>query len=166
MDTLSEMFGLTLPLAEILLRGTVGFLALVALVRVVPKRNAGHISPNDMLVLIVIGALGADAISGEGRSTGDLLAMVAVVLVLGYGLDLLEYHVPAVRRLMRHRQTLLIKDGRFQRRNMRHELITEEEMRSAMRLAGIESVEQVREAVLEADGEISLMRRKQEDAGG
>src|SRR5690606_38767825 len=116
MATLSEMFGLTLPLAEILLRGAAGFLALVALVRVVPKRNAGHISPNDMLVLIVIGALGADAISGEGRSTGDLLAMVAVVLVLGYGLDLLEYHVPAVRRLMRHRQSLLIKDGRFQRR--------------------------------------------------
>lgn len=160
MATLTDMFGLTAPLAELLLRGAVGFLALVALVRIVPKRNAGHISPNDMLVLIVVGALGADAISGGDRSTGDLLLMVAVVLLLGYALDLLEYHVPAVRRLMRHRQTRLIRDGRFQRRNMRRELITEEEMRSAMRLAGIESVDQVREAVLEADGEISLMRRK------
>ena len=159
MSQIVEMLSPTLSILEIAVRSTIGFLALVALIRFVPKRNTGRISPNDMLVLIVVGSLGADAIAGGTSSAGDLLLMVAMVLAWAYVLDLLEYHVPAVQRVMRHRQTLLIKDGRFLRRNMRQELVTEEEMLSAMRLQGIESVEEIGSAVLEADGEISILRK-------
>lgn len=160
MTQIVEMLSLTQPVLEILVRSTVGFLGLLALIRVVPKRNAGRISPNDMLVLIVVGAIGADAITGGSTSVGDLILMTAIVLAWGYVLDLLEYHVPAFRRLMRHEQTLLIKDGRFLRKNMRHELVTEEEMLSVMRLEGIESVTEVSSAVLEADGEISILKKR------
>ncbi len=159
MTQILEMLSLTQPVLEIVIRSTIGFLALLALIRIVPKRNAGRISPNDMLILIVVGTIGADAIAGGSTSAGDLILMTAVVLAWGYVFYLLEYHVPAFARLMRHEQTLLIKNGRFLRRNMRQELVTEEEMLSVMRLEGIASVAEVRSAVLEADGEISILKK-------
>jgi uncharacterized membrane protein YcaP (DUF421 family) len=44
-----------------------------------------------------------------------------------YGLDWLGYRCPAVQRFLRPAPLLLIKDGRIQRRNLRQEMITEEE---------------------------------------
>jgi uncharacterized membrane protein YcaP (DUF421 family) len=65
---MAEVFGLSKPLWEIIVRATVVYFVLVFLVRVIPKRNAGHISPNDMLTLIVIGGMGTDAIMGGSSS--------------------------------------------------------------------------------------------------
>ncbi|HHX89622.1 MAG TPA: DUF421 domain-containing protein [Paracoccus sp.] len=153
------MLYLSQSLPEILARSLIGFVGLVLLVRIMPKRNTGRISPKDMIVLILIGSIGADAVSGGSSSVGDLMIMIAAVLLLAYGLDVLEFHSPLFRRLMRHQDTILIRDGMYQRRNMRRELVTEEELRSALRVEGIEEVEDVKLAVLEADGEISVIRR-------
>ncbi len=147
----------TMPLAEIVFRSSVGFLALVLLLRLVPKRNAGHISPNDMLVLIVIGGMGADSITGGSFALGDIFLMIALVLGWGYLLDVVEFHFPAVRRLLRDDASKLVENGRMLRRNMRRELVTEDELMSSLRRAGIEDLSTVRLAILEADGEISFI---------
>lgn len=158
MQELVEIFVPTKPILEIIVRGSVGFLALVLLLRVVPKRNAGHISPNDMLVLIVIGGMGADAITGGSYSLGDILMMIGLVLGWGYVLDTLEYRMPAVRKLLRDDATRMVENGRMLKRNMRRELVTEDELLSAMRKEGIEDLAIVRSAILEADGEISFIK--------
>lgn len=125
-----------------------------------PKRNAGHISPNDLLTLIILGGMGTDAIMGGSSSVGDILLMIALVVGWGYLLDLLEYHWPAARFLLRDRQTALIEDGRLLRRNMRREMVTEDELMSFLREHGIDDPAQVQSACLEADGEISLIKRR------
>jgi uncharacterized membrane protein YcaP (DUF421 family) len=135
------------------------YLTLVLLLRAIPKRNAGSISPNDMLTLILIGGIGADAAMGGSTSVGDLLLMIGLVLAWGYLLDLLEFYFPSLGRLFRDRQTALIEDGRLLRRNMRREMVTEEELMTALRKEGVENLSVVRSACLEADGEISLVKK-------
>lgn len=157
------MFSLTLSPGEIVLRGTLAFLSLVVLVRVVPKRNAGHISPNDMLILIVIGGIGADAIVGAGVTVGDRLLCIALVLGWGYLFDVLEYRVPFFRRVMRQPQSLLVQDGRLQRRNMRQEMVTEEELMAALRKEGVAELSEVASSWMEADGEISVVKKRPPD---
>ena len=130
---MSEVFGITKPLWEIGVRATVVYLALVVLLRVVPKRNAGHISPNDLLTVIVVGGVATDAIMGGSTSVGDNLLLIAVVIAWAYLLDQMEYRFPAVRRLLRDRQTVLIRDGRMIRPNMRRELVTGQELLAALR---------------------------------
>lgn len=152
--------GLSMPASEIVLRGTSIFLALALLLRIVPKRNAGHISPNDMLVLILIGAMGADAIVGDTTSRSDILLMIAVVLAWSYLQDLLEFRVPAFRRLMRHPSTALVQDGRILRRNMRREMVTDEELMTVLRKQGIDDLAGVQSACMEADGEISVIKKE------
>lgn len=161
---MNGMSAFTMPIWEIGLRAILAYLALVFLVRIVPSRNAGHISPNDMLTVIVVGTLGATAITGDGSSVADLMLMCAIVLLLSYGVDRLEYRVPALRRLFRHRQTLLIDRGRLVRQNMRRELVTEEELLARLRKEGLEDAAGVRRAYMEADGEISVIVNDQRTA--
>ncbi len=161
---MTEVFALTKPLWEIVLRATVAYLVLVVLVRVIPKRNAGHISPNDMLFLIVIGTMGTDAIMGGATSLGDILLMIGLIIGWGYVLDALEYRFPPLRRLFRDRQTLLIDNGRLLRANMRREMVTEEELMAVLREKGVNDLSQIDSASLEADGEISFVKKDEPKA--
>mgnify|MGYP001186295499 CR=1 FL=1 len=154
---MTETFALTMPLPELLVRATVGYFAMVFLVRIVPSRNAGHISPNDLLTLIVIGTIGSTAIIGSGSSIVEIMLMIGLVLIFSYTLDLLEHRYPALRKLLRHQRTMLIDRGRILKRNMRRELVTEEELRAVLRKEGIEDIARVRCAYMEADGEISVI---------
>ena len=154
---MAKMFELTKPLWEICLRATIVYFAIILLVRFIPKRNAGHISPNDLLTLIVIGGMGTDAIMGGSTSLGDILLMIALIIAWGYAFDLLEYRFPAIQGLLRDRQTALIENGRLLRRNMRREMVTEEELMAVLRKEGVDDVAAVRSASMEADGEISVI---------
>lgn len=155
---MAEVFGLSTPVWQIFLRATVVYVALVLLLRIVAKRNAGNISPNDILTLVIVGGMGTDAIMGGSTSAGDILLFIAVVVFWAYVLDSLEYHVPAVRRLLRDRKTILVENGRIIRRNMRRELVTEEELMAELRKEGVEDLAMVKLAVMEADGEISIVK--------
>lgn len=161
---MTEVFALTKPLWEIVVRATVAYVVLVVLIRVIPKRNAGHISPNDMLTLVVIGTMATDAILGGSTSVGDILLMIGLIIGWGYALDALEYRFPALRRLFRDRQTLLIDNGRLLRANMRREMVTEEELMAVLREKGVNDLSQIDSASLEADGEISFVKKDEPKA--
>lgn len=151
-----EIFALTKPLWEIAVRATVVYFAVILLVRAIPKRNAGHISPNDLLTLIVIGGIATDSIMGGSTSVGDLLLMILIIAGWGYVFDTVEYRFPALQGLFRDPDELVDR-GRLLRRNMRREMVTEEELMAVLRKEGVEEVCRVRSAALEADGEISVV---------
>lgn len=151
------MFEPTMPLWELFARGTLTYFTLIFLVRVLPKRKTGHLSPNDMLFLIVIGGMGTDAIMGGSTSLLDILLMIGLIVGWGYLFDIIEARSPFVQSLLRDRQTPLIEQGSLNKRNMRREMVTEEELMSVLREAGIEDISQVHSACLEADGEISVI---------
>lgn len=151
------MFNLSMPLWELFVRGTIIYFALIFLVRVLPKRKTGHLSPNDMLFLIVIGGMGTDAIVGGSTSVGDILMMISLIVGWGYLFDIVEARSTFVQNLLRDRQTSLVEQGRLNKRNMRREMVTEEELMSVLREEGIDDISQVHSACLEADGEISVI---------
>lgn len=155
---MAEVFALSKPIWELVLRASLAYLALLLLVRLTPKRNVGHISPNDLLTLIVIGGMATNAIMADSTSVGDFFLQIATIGLWAYALDRLEYSVPALRGLLRDPQTLLIENGRIHRRNLRREMITDDELMATLRKEGIEDIAQVRRACMEADGEISIVK--------
>jgi uncharacterized membrane protein YcaP (DUF421 family) len=163
---MNEAFEFTTPLWEIAVRTSVVFLAIIVLLRIAPKRRSGSISPNDMIFLVLIGALAGDATMGGSTSIADILAMIAVIVAWGYFFDYLEYCFPAIGRFFRESESLLIRDGRMLRRNMRREFVSDEELMAALREQGIEDVQEVRSACLEADGQISVIKRRSSSGEG
>lgn len=154
------------PLWQIILRGTVVYIATTAILRLIPKRQTGNVSPNDLIALVIVGALAADAILGETRKVLDILLMVGVVLMLDYLCNLLQYRFPRFRHISQDSPTLLIYAGHVLERNLRREQLTIAELRASLRKQGIESVEQVKQAVLEVDGHISVIQKDAHDAAG
>jgi uncharacterized membrane protein YcaP (DUF421 family) len=155
------MFELTMPLWEIVARATVVYLAVITVLRLMPKRKIGHISPNDLVTLVVIGGMATDAILGGSTSVGDIILLILTVAAWSFVLDFVETRVPALGRLFRETETVLIDKGRLMRRNMRSEMVTEDELMAVLRKEGIDDPAAVLTACLEADGEISVIPRRQ-----
>lgn len=155
-----EVISLTTPLWEIALRATAVYLAVFLLLRLVPKRTAGKFSLADLLTLIVIGSMAKSGIVGDSTSVGDIVLMIALILIWDYVLNSLEYHIPFFRRVLRGREAALIQDGRLLRGNMRREMVTEDELLTALRKKNVTDISSVDSAYLEADGDISIIRKR------
>lgn len=144
--------------AEIFLRGTIVYLFLFFVLRIL-RREAGVIGISDLLLVVLIADAAQNAMSSDYKSVTDGIILVSAIAFWDYFLDWLGYRFPRIRRLLRPSPLLLIKDGRMQRRNMRREMITDEELIEQLRERGIERIEEVKKAYMEGDGRISVITR-------
>lgn len=147
------------PLWTIAVRGTLVYLVLALVVRFIPKRHTGNLSPNDLIALVVVGNLAGSAIVGDTKGTVDILLLAVVVLLWDYVFNLLEYRFPRLRRIVQDSPTLLIHNGTVIEANLRKEKLTEQELAASLRKQGVADVERVKQAVLEADGKISVVEK-------
>ena len=153
-----------LSVAEIFLRGTAVYFLLFAFLRVL-RRESGAIGITDLLVVVLIADAAQNAMAGDYVSITEGALLVGTIAVWDYALDWLGYHSPLVARLLRPAPLMLVKDGRMLRRNMRREMITEEELMSQLREQGVGDLSGVESARLEGDGRISVIK-KESGAGG
>ncbi|HLV13029.1 MAG TPA: YetF domain-containing protein [Trueperaceae bacterium] len=155
---MDSVFAFEKPVLELLLRGTLAYLAIVFVLRVIPKRHLSNLSPNDFIALVIIGGLTTDAIGGGSSSMLDYLLMAVVVIVWSYLIDLFEFRFPGWRRLTRDSPTLVVHMGKPVRANMRRERLTAEELAASLRAQGVDDVATVKQAILEVDGQLSVIR--------
>ena len=153
-----------LSVAEIFLRGTVVYFLLFAFLRIL-RRETGAIGITDLLVVVLIADAAQNAMAGEYVSVTEGAILVGTIAVWDYTLDWLGYHSPAVARLIRPAPLTLVKDGRMLRRNMKRELITEEELMSQLRQQGVGDLSEGESARLEGDGRVSVVKKESGDGG-
>ena len=94
------------------------------------------------------------------------IVLVLTIVFWDLLINWLSYRFKPIERLLAPAPLTLIENGRMNRRNMRKELITEEELRSQMRQQGVNEFEEVKRACLEATGEISVVKIDASDSGG
>ena len=151
-----SMFVPSLSVAEIFLRGTIVYLLLFLILRVL-RREAGALGISDLLVVVLIADAAQNAMGSEYKSITEGAVLVATIAGWDYFLDWLGYRFPRVRRLLRPAPLLLIKNGQMLKKNMRQEMITEEELMGQLREQGVEQVNKVKKCYLESDGHISVI---------
>jgi len=152
--TLPEL-GSTLP--EIVLRTAIVYFFLVLILRVTGKREVGQMSILELIVILVISDAVQNSMVGENTSLWGGLVAVVTLFVAD---NLLKY---ASRRSERLRKTLegeprlLVRDGRILAKALAEEGVDVDEVRAAARGVGIARLDDVRLAVLETDGSISII---------
>lgn len=150
---------------EIVLRGTIVYLTIFALFRLILARQMGSIGMADLLVLVLVADAAQNAMAGSYTSVPDGLALVTTLVFWSYALEWLAFHFPFLQRWLFPPPLLLIKDGQMLFRNMRRELISREELLSQLRLQGVNDLAEVKRACMESDGRISVIKRDSSDAG-
>jgi uncharacterized membrane protein YcaP (DUF421 family) len=148
----------SLQIGEIFLRGTIVYLSLFVIFRVL-RRESGTVGISDLLVVVLIADAAQNAMANEYKTITEGLILVSTLAFWDYFLDWLGYRFPFMQRLLRPSPILLVKDGRFQRRNLRQEMITEEELMGKLRSQGVEQVEDVKQSYMEDDGTISVIKK-------
>jgi uncharacterized membrane protein YcaP (DUF421 family) len=161
----NSLFVPTVSLAEMFVRGTLTYLLLFFILRFL-RRETGAIGIADLLVIVIIADAAQNAMAGEYKSITEGAVLVLTIAFWDYALDWLSYRVPIIRRIVRPAPSLLIKDGHMIKRNMRHEMITEEELLSQLREHGVESVKEVKKCYLEGDGHISIIAGESKGSKG
>jgi uncharacterized membrane protein YcaP (DUF421 family) len=154
-----EVFLPTHSVPEMVVRGTLMYLIIFVLLRFVPKRQSGGLSISDVLLVVLLADAAQNGMAGEYRSITEGVVLVATIIFWNFAIDWLEYHVPAMERLLRHPPLMLIKDGQVLRGHMRRELVTMDELMSKLREEGVTGPEDVAEAYIEPDGNISVKRK-------
>ena len=149
----------SLHIGEIILRGTIVYLFLFLLLRSM-RRQAGAIGIADLLVVVLIASAAQNAMTSQYKSVTEGLILVSTIASCDYLLNWLAFKFRSLRRLLYPPPLLLIKDGRIQWRNLRRELMTEEELMEKLREQGVESIEDVKESYLESDGTISVITKE------
>src|SRR5689334_14721292 len=153
-------------LLEIFIRGTLVYLALFTLLRFVLKRQRGGVGFTDLLVIVLIADAAQNAMAGDYHSVPDGLLLIGVIVGWAYSLDWLAYRVPLVARFVQPRSVPLVRDSRPIRDNLARENITDEELRSQLRKEGVDDLAEVREVILEGDGQLSVVRKDEERPNG
>lgn len=145
------------PAMEIFARGTIVYIALFLILRLVLKRQAGAVGMTDLLVIVLIADAAQNALAGEYNSIPDGILLVATIIFWSYALDWLGYHFPRLQRFIHPPPLPLIKNGQMIRHNMRKELITEGELMTQIREQGVDDLKSVKLAFMEGDGYISII---------
>lgn len=159
MSGLADVFAREYPIWHMVVRGTAVYWFLLLVFRFVLRRDIGSMSVADLLFVVLVADASSNAMQGEYRSINDGLVLLITLVVWNFVLDWLSYRVPAIARFLEPQPEVLIRHGRINRKAMKREMITLDELEAKLREEGVDSISDVRIARLESDGKLSVKQR-------
>lgn len=149
-----------IAVVEKMLRPFVVYFFLLVGLRLAGKRELAQLNAMDLIVLLTLSNTVQNAIIGPDNSlSGGLIGATALLAVNYFTVRFLFSH-KKLDALVEGSPTVLVEDGKPCEGRMRQELITREELEIQAHKQGIESLDLVDRAVLEAGGVISFIRKK------
>jgi uncharacterized membrane protein YcaP (DUF421 family) len=157
---LQDMFLLSLPLVEKMLRPVVVYIFLIVGLRIAGKRELAQLNPFDLVVLLTLSNTVQNAIIGDDNSvTGGLIGATTLLAVNYFVVRFLFDH-EKLDRLVEGDPDILIKDGKVCEDRLRSELITRNELESAAHKQGYASLDEIDRAILDPGGSVSFFAKK------
>ena len=142
---------------DLVLRTFVIFLVILVLTRMLGRRELSSLEPFDLILLVVVGDLVQQGVTQDDYSVTGAVLVISTLAVLTIAVSYLSFRVPRLRPVLNGEPIVLVEDGRFIDSNMRRERITQAEVHGAARQNGLATLENVRFAVLETNGQISFI---------
>ena len=145
-------------LIDIVVRTAVVYLALLLGLRLTGKRSVGQMTPWDFILLLLLANAVQNAMTGPDTSlVGGLVAagtLIAVNMVVAW----IVHRNERLGRVIEGTPTILIRHGQIITQNLAKEGITKDDLLRALREHGVNTVEEVRSAILEVDGSVSVVK--------
>ncbi|MGO9110495.1 MAG: DUF421 domain-containing protein [Thermoguttaceae bacterium] len=144
---------------QFVLRAVVVYIFLLILLRCTGKRQVGQMAPFDLVLLLVLSNAVQNAMNGGDNSvTGGLILAVALV-ALNWCVAWLTFRSKRLEALIEGRPVILVHNGHIDPRALDEVRMTRHELEAALRAQGCAGPEEVRFAVLENNGSVSVIPR-------
>ncbi len=161
MDTiLSDLFVLTIPVLEKIIRPIIVYFFLIIGLRLAGKRELGQLNPFDLIVLLTISNTVQNAIIGQDNSLVGGLIGAATLLVTNYLIVKLIHKNRFLERLLEGDSEFLIKKGVLQQKILDKESIDLTELEIAAHKQGFDSLGAIDTAMIDTEGNLSFVAKK------
>lgn len=142
---------------EIIIRITVIYLFVYIGIRLLGKRQFSELAPMELVTLLLIPEIASQALVGQDYSITNSLVGISTIFLLTFAISTFTHLSKRFELLAESSPTVLAHHGKLIERNLNRERVSPEELYSQIRKAGLERIEEVRWAVLESDGQISIV---------
>ena len=153
---LHVMFVPTESIFEIIIRGTIMYLAMYSLLRIF-RRQSGTVGVADVLVIVVIADAGQNGMAGDSKSITEALILIMTIVLWDFFFDWLGFKSTFAARFLTPNPLLLIEDGKFIKKNLNKEFLTEDEVYSQLREQGLEDATNIKQCYIESNGHFSIL---------
>ena len=145
------------PYLDIVLRSVAVYVFMVLAIRLFGKKELSQISTTDLVFLVLISNSVQNAMVGPNTSLLGGITAATVLFILNYTLKIVMFRSKGIKNMIEGKPVILIYDGKLNVKNMHEESINMDELEEAVRQHGIESYKNVKLAILEVDGNISVI---------
>jgi uncharacterized membrane protein YcaP (DUF421 family) len=144
-------------LGRTLLIGVLAYVSLVFMLRVSGKRTLAKMNAFDLVVTVAIGSTLATIVLSKSVALAEGLLALALLIGMQFAISWSSTRMPWLRRVVTGEPRLLLRDGTVLDEALRDARVTGEEVRAAVRSAGIGALGDVAAVVLETDGSFSVI---------
>ncbi len=154
---MNDLFTLAVPAWDLVLRSAVIYFALLIGLRLTGKREVGQFTIFDLVLVLLVANAVQPAMTGPDSSLVGGVLIITVLLAINLAVSQLQIHSPRLRTLLGGDPTVLVHDGQWRDTALEREGVDRDECLMAFREHGIDGVSDVKLAVLEVDGTISVV---------
>jgi len=155
-----DMFVITLPLLEKILRPVIVYFFLVLVLRLSGKRELVQLNPFDLVVLLTLSNTVQNAIIGDDNSVSGGILGATSLLVVNYLVVRFLYKHKALDQLVEGKADVLIEGGKVRPQHLKKELISVAQLEAAARKQGFAALDEVDQCILEPGGTLSFIGKK------
>jgi uncharacterized membrane protein YcaP (DUF421 family) len=146
---------------DTVLRAAAVYIVVLLVLRLAGRRTVAEMTPFDLVLLLIIGDATQQALLGDDFSLTTAFLVVATLIVLDILLSLLKERFASLAKLIDGVPMVIVENGQPLRERMRRARVSlDDVMLSARESQGIERLEEIKFAVLEVSGGISIIPRE------
>lgn len=142
---------------DIIIRSVAVYLFMIVALRLFGKKELSQLNTADVILILLISNSVQNAMVGNNTTLLGGLAAASVLFVINFSLKKLMYRYKGFSNFMQEKPEILIHNGKLDFKSLHHLNITHDELKEAMREHGIEHFVDVKLAMLEIDGNISII---------
>lgn len=151
------MWNLTVHWSELIGRGLLIYFSLILLLRATGKRQIGQMSPFDLVLLMVLSnAVQNSMVGGDNSVTAGLILAVTLVAA-NWIVGKITSSSKTMEKLIEGSPQVLFHNGKIYEKILSEDQITRQELIAAVHKAGYNGLNEIRTAILENDGSISVI---------
>ena len=154
------MFHMEIPWWELVVRSAAVYLFLILILRVSGKRQIGQLAPFDLVLLLVLANAVQNSMTGGDNSLVGGLISCTTLVVLNYMVGYATFRNAKLEEIVEGRPQVLVHKGKVMQDVMNDTKVTRNELEAALRQGGCPEVTDCYSAILENNGVISVVKKK------
>lgn len=148
------------------IKSAIVYFVLWLIIRASGRRTLGQLTVFDFILFLIIGGAAQRAMVAQDYSLTHAFLIIATFVIIDVAVSFVERDAPRFAEILKGVPTIVVENGRVLRGRLRRARLTEDDvLEAARRHHGLETMDEIKFAIFEASGEISIIPQRRSPPG-